>query len=124
MRRRWAVVVARAVRAVRGLWPDGNPLRRRLDRVEAAIVGGLAGVFLAGVPLAVLAAAHLAYATGQRDARVERAWRHVPAVLLADAPALVYAIYGVTVPARWAAPDGGPGLGWFRRCRGPGLAAR
>ena len=34
MRRRPAAVAARAMRVVRGLWPDRNPLRRRLDRVE------------------------------------------------------------------------------------------
>ena len=42
--------MARAARTVRGLWPDRNPLRRTLDRIEAAIAGGLAVAFLAGAP--------------------------------------------------------------------------
>ena len=46
------MVAARAIRVVRGLWPDRNPLRRTLDRIEGVIVGGLAVVFLAGAPLA------------------------------------------------------------------------
>jgi hypothetical protein len=41
-------VVARAARAGCGLWPDRNPLRRTVDRVEAMVVGGLVVAFLAG----------------------------------------------------------------------------
>jgi len=37
---RSAVVAARAARAVRGLWPDRNPLRRTIDRIEAVVAGG------------------------------------------------------------------------------------
>jgi hypothetical protein len=48
--RQWsAVAVTRPVRVVRGLWPDRDPLRRGLDRAEAAIMAGLAVVFLAAV---------------------------------------------------------------------------
>ena len=47
MMRRPAVVAARAARAVRGLWPDRNPLRRTSDRIEAVIAGGLVVAFLA-----------------------------------------------------------------------------
>jgi hypothetical protein len=73
MRRRLAVVAARAVRAVRGLWPDRNPLRRTLDRVEAVVVGGLAVAFLAGAPLAAVTAGHLAYSAASRTAYTQRA---------------------------------------------------
>jgi hypothetical protein len=48
MRRRLAVVAARATRVVRGLSPDRNPLRRTVDRVEGVLMGGLAVAFLAG----------------------------------------------------------------------------
>ena len=58
MRGRLAVVAAWAVRTLRGLWPDRNPLRRTIDRAEAALVAGLAVAFLAGVPLAAVAAGH------------------------------------------------------------------
>lgn len=68
--RRWlAVAAARAGRVARGLWPDRNPLRRTVDRVEAVLVAGLAVAFLAGVPLAPVAAWHAAYGYGARCPR-------------------------------------------------------
>jgi len=107
MRRRLAVVAARAMRVVRGLWPDRNPLRRRLDRVEGVVVGGLAVAFLAGVPLAAVAAGHLTYMYGARTAHTQQAaWHQVPAVLLATAPTTGYTGYLPQVRARWRAPDG------------------
>lgn len=82
-----AVVAARAARAVRGLWPDRNPLRRTIDRVEAVVAGGLVAAFMAGAPLAAVAAGHAAYSIGSRTAHAQQAaWRQVPAVLLATAP--------------------------------------
>jgi hypothetical protein len=48
MKRRLAAVAGRPVRVARGLWPDRNPLRRTLDRVEAVIVALLAIAFLPG----------------------------------------------------------------------------
>jgi len=107
MRRRLAVAAARATRVVRGLWPDRNPLRRTLDRVEAVIVGGLAVAFLAGAPLATVAAGHAAYYYGARTAAAQRAsWHQVPAVLLATAPTDGYSGYLPVVRARWTAPNG------------------
>jgi hypothetical protein len=100
-------VVARAARAVRGLWPDRNPLRRTVDRVEAMVVGGLVVAFLAGAPLAAIAAGHVIYSVGSRTAQSQQAtWRQVPAVLAATAPAPGYRQYQVTVQASWTAPDG------------------
>jgi len=61
MIRRPAVAAARAARAVRGLCPDRNPLRRTIDRIEAVIAGGLVVAFLAGAPLAAVAGGHAAY---------------------------------------------------------------
>ena len=102
-----AVVVVRAARAVRGLWPDRNPLRRTIDRVEAVVAGGLVAAFMAGAPLAAVAAGHAAYSIGSRTAHAQQAaWRQVPAVLLATAPAAGYRQYQVTVQAWWTAPDG------------------
>jgi hypothetical protein len=107
MRRRLAVVAARAMRVVRGLWPGRNPLRRRLDRVEGVVVGGLAVAFLAGVPLAAVITGHLTYSYGARAAHAQQAdWRQVPAVLLARAPTTGYTGYLPQVRARWTAPDG------------------
>lgn len=107
MLRRPTVSGTRALRAIRGLWPDRNPLRRTMDRVEALVLGGLVVVFLAGAPLAAVAAGHAAYSVGSRAAHAQQAtWRQVPAVLLATAPAVAFRQSQVTVPARWTSPDG------------------
>lgn len=89
-------------RAVRGLQPDHNPLRRRLDRIEAAVVGGLVAAFLAGAPLAALIVEPLAWHAASGAARAEQTWRQVPAVVLATAPESVAA----SAPATWTAPGG------------------
>ena len=125
MRRRLAVDAARTMRVARGLWPDRNPLRRRLDRVEGAVVGGLAVAFLAGVPLAAAAAGHLTYMYGARTAHTQQAaWHQVPAVLLATAPTTGHTGY---LPR--CGPSGPPrtGRGAPARCprsRDSALAAR
>ena len=107
MFRRPTVRGTRAARAVRGLWPDRNPLRRTVDRVEAIVAGGLVVAFLAGAPLAAVAAGHAVYSTGSRAAHAQQAtWRQVPAVLAATAPASGFRQYQVTVQASWTAPDG------------------
>jgi hypothetical protein len=102
MKRRLVAVADWAARVVRGLWPDRNPLRRSLDRVEAVAFGVLAVVFLAGAPLVAVAGQHIAYSVGAQTVQAQRSWRQVPAVLLADARVFEYA----TVRARWTAPEG------------------
>ncbi len=102
MRPRLAATATPAVRAVRGLWPDRNPLRRGVDRAEALILAVLVVVFLVGVPLAARAGADMGYHTAVRTAQTGQSWRQVPAVLLATAGQAVDA----SVPARWQAPDG------------------
>jgi hypothetical protein len=106
--RRWlAVAAARAGRVARGLWPDRNPLRRTVDRVEAVLVARLAVAFLAGVPLAPVAAWHAAYGYGARAAHAQQAaWHQVPAVVLATAPTFGYTGDEPMVRARWTAPGG------------------
>jgi hypothetical protein len=123
MRRRLAVVAARIARVVRGLWPDRNPLRRTLDRVEGVVVGGLAVAFLAGAPLAAVTAAHLAYSYGARAAHAQQAWHQVPAVLLATAPTTGYTGYQPEVRARWTAPGGARRTGAVPAQPGPVLGA-
>jgi hypothetical protein len=106
MRGRLAVVAAWAARAAHGLWPDRNPLRRSIDRAEAALVAGLAVAFLAGVPLTAAAAGHYTYNHASRTAAAQRAALYqVPAKLLTTVPASGYGDQP-TVPARWTAPDG------------------
>jgi hypothetical protein len=92
-----------------GLWPDRNPLRRRCDRVEAAIVAGLVAAFVLGGPLAALAAGRWAYDTALRTERAGEAARHqVAGVLLTTAQQWSPA----TAQARWTAPDGARRTGW------------
>lgn len=102
MRSQLARTTAPAVRAVRGLWPDRNPLRRGLDRAEALILAVLSVAFLVAAPLAAQAGGDAGYRTAVRTAQAEQSWRQVPAVLLATAGQAVDA----SVPARWQAPDG------------------
>jgi hypothetical protein len=66
-----SVAGARALRALRRLWPDHNPLRRRLDCIEAVVVGGLVAAFLAGAPLAALTAEPLARQAASGQARAD-----------------------------------------------------
>jgi hypothetical protein len=101
MKQRLAMIAAGAGRAVRGLWPDRDPLRRTLDRVEAAIVVGLAVAFLAGAPAAAVTAARLAATIGTSTAQTQRSWHRMPAVLLADASRRAGPRIG-----RWPGPAG------------------
>jgi hypothetical protein len=97
---------------MRRLRPDRNPLRRTADRVEAVAMAGLLAVFLAGVPLAALAAAGQVAVGGMRAERAQAGWRQVPAVLLQDAPEAVQVLSRASpeplVRARWTAPGGAP----------------
>jgi hypothetical protein len=98
-------------RLVRGLRPDHNPLRRRSDRAEAAIVAGLLAALLAGAPAAAITAGQWVCAAGVRAEHAQQAGRHqVTAVLLETAPGVGAAVPGlaprVQVQARWTAPDG------------------
>ena len=95
-------------RLARRLGLDGNPLRRRIDKIAACLAALLMAVFLTGAPMLSVAAARWtghAAATAQRAAR---SWHRVPAVLLRGAPlpALGWAFGSSWVPARWTAPDG------------------
>ena len=93
----------------RKLGLDGNPLRRRTDKIAAWAAALLVAVFLIGAPLLSVAAAGWAGRAGAADQRAERSWRQVPAVLLQapPAPAAVGGIFGHSrVRARWTAPDG------------------
>ena len=106
--RRWpSADTPRVPRVVRALWPDRNPLRRTLDRVEAAVVYGLVVAFLAAAPLAALIAGRFAYSVGSRAVHAQQAaWHRVPAVLLTAVPTAGDGFYEATAPASWKAPDG------------------
>jgi hypothetical protein len=90
--------------------PDRNPLRRRSDRVEAFIFGGLIVVAAAGAPVAATVAGDRAHADTVRAAQVQQETRHqVQAKLLAPPRATVsgYTINGMApAMAQWTAPGG------------------
>lgn len=96
---------------VRRWWPDRNPLRRRWDRVEAAVVAVLIAAFLAGAPLAaIMAGAWASGAARHAQQSQQAALRQVPAVLVVAAPDPANAGYTADVVAQaratWTAPDG------------------
>ena len=95
--------------------PDRNPLRRTADRVEAAVMAALVVVFLAGAPLAALAAAEWAAAGSMRAERAQARWHRVPAVLLQNVPEPAHAMFQASVDplarTRWTAPGGAPRAG-------------
>jgi hypothetical protein len=100
-----------AGRTWRRMRPDRNPLRRRSDRVEAFIFGGLLVVAAAGAPVAAVAGGHWAHASAQQAAVIERQTSHqVRAVLLAvpgnSSPSGYSVTATVAAQARWTAPAG------------------
>ncbi|MGW2161276.1 Rv1733c family protein [Nonomuraea sp. NPDC001699] len=101
-------LLARRVRLYR---PDGNPLRRRSDRLESVAVLVTALVLLAGVWPAVLAG-RLAYEGALQEESAHAAGRHqVRATLLADAPAARVTltempVRGQRAMARWTTSSG------------------
>jgi len=94
---------------------DRNPLRRRIDRVEAGTLAGLIIVFLIGAPILVAVAGHWARAAGMRTLRAEATWSEVSATVQQSASSQSEASTGpegfVWVQARWTAPDGRPRSG-------------
>ena len=60
---------------------DRNPLRRRIDRVEAAMVAGLIAVFLISAPVLATVAGYWIGSAGMREQRAEVASRLVPATV-------------------------------------------
>ena len=100
------------VRLARALGLDGNPLRRGVDRLEAAITLGLIAVFVAAAPLLAVLASQWAQRAGQDELHAQRAWHQIQAVTLQSAPlapaAGLYALEwsDTVVQARWAGPDG------------------
>lgn len=88
---------------------DGNPLRRRTDRIAAYGAAGLLALFLAGAPVLAVAAGHWAYRVSTTEQQGQRAWREVTAVLLQPAPIEpgYYDLSDSWAAARWTVPDRG-----------------
>lgn len=85
---------------------DGNPLRRRTDKIASYGALGLLAVFLAAVPAVSVVAGHWAYRASVTEQRHQRSWREVTAVLLQRAPVETgnYALGGSWTLARWTPP--------------------
>lgn len=90
--------------------PKDNPLQRRVDRIESAILAGLVVAFLAAAPLLCIVAVRMAGAAAIRERQAESGWHAVPAVLQQSAAAGQIGGGGEEdaswVSARWRAPDG------------------
>ncbi|GIH60455.1 Rv1733c family protein [Microbispora siamensis] len=92
---------------VRRYLPDGNPLRRRTDRVESAVVL----TFLILAVLSLVAAFAVGAAVYRGGVAEERSGRWVTATVTRDAPAATWvAVEGTAARLRtgvaWTAPDG------------------
>ena len=99
----------RTMRLSRRLGLDGNPLRRRTDKIAACAAALLLAAFVIGAPLLSVAAAGWAARSWTAYQQAVRSWRQMPALVLQAAPAPTAAagVLGSSlVLARWAAPDG------------------
>jgi hypothetical protein len=87
-----------------------NPLRRRIDEVETAIVTGIVVLFVIAAPLLCIMTGRIADAAGLREQAAERAWHPAQAVLeqnASDGLTSQDGAWGAAwVKARWDAPAG------------------
>lgn len=101
---------APVARCARWLGIDRNPLRRRTDRIEAAIRLATMFLLVVAVPLACIVSGRLAGHLAQRQAHDQAAAeRQVTAVVLEAAPAgntpdPFSSVQETMVPARWQPP--------------------
>jgi hypothetical protein len=103
------------IKLSRALGLDGNPLRRRADRVGTAIALGLSALFLICAPVLAILAGRWTHEAGLVQQHAERTWHQVVAVTLQAAPAAAdqYAAQweDVGVLARWVTPSGRQRIG-------------
>jgi hypothetical protein len=86
MIRRRGVPGMKATLLARRLGLDGNPLRRRTDKIAACLAGLLVAVFLIGAPSLALAAIGWAGPAGVTGQHATRVSRQVPVTGLQLAP--------------------------------------
>lgn len=101
------------MRRMRVSWILGggrNELRRRVDKIEAAVLAGLAVTFVVAAPLLAVFSANIINAAGLREVHADRSFRQVSATLLTNAGARQTLPEGganvALVTGRWTAPDG------------------
>jgi hypothetical protein len=97
---------------------DRNPLRRHVDRVQAAVTVSLAAALALAGPVAAAAAGTAAYRAVAPAAAEERATRVLTDATLIQDPLAAHGgddttwpVSLVRVDARWTAPDGTPHTG-------------
>jgi len=102
------------LRRSRTLGWDRNPLRRRVDRLEAVMMAALLVMFLVGAPVLVTTIGHWVRATGTAQQRAEAAWRRVSATVQRSGQRGDISGPAGTVQmlARWTAPGGRSRTGW------------
>jgi len=85
-----------------------NPLRRKVDRIEAGIFTGLLVTFLIGAPLLAVAAGWWEHGAAVSQQRAQRSVHLVTAVLLQDVPDIVVGTgtWDAGALARWTVSDG------------------
>ncbi|HEY7144113.1 MAG TPA: hypothetical protein VH637_07700 [Streptosporangiaceae bacterium] len=92
----------------RRLGLDCNPMRRRIDRIQAVIQTVLLLGFLAGAPAVAAYTGYRIYVSGMRTGRVQvAAWHRVPAVVLKVGPIAGWSRSAspVSMLVRWLGPD-------------------
>src|SRR5215472_3882697 len=97
-----------ASRLARRLGLDGNPLRRRSDKIAACLALLLVALFLIGAPVVSMAAIGWVSRDAAAAQQATRSWRQVPAVVQKAAPSTASSeLFGYSlVVAKWTAPDG------------------
>ena len=97
-----------ASRLARRLGLDGNPLRRRTDKIAACLALLLVVLFLIGAPLISMAAIGWVSRDAAAGQQATRSWRQVPAVVQRAAPSTATSeLFGYSlVVVKWTAPDG------------------
>jgi hypothetical protein len=100
--------IAGRSRRVGVLGRSGNPLRRKVDRIEAGIFAGLLVTFLIGAPLLAVAAGWWEHGAAIAEQHAQRSVHLVTAVLLQDVPDVVVGTGTLDAGAlaRWTASDG------------------
>jgi len=109
MRRSLAPRATWTRRFLRGRIPDRNPLRRRTDRLETAILAGLLIVVCAAAPFLAGAASGWEHSAALRQLRVQQATSHqVRATVVGDVQhdGGWYPFNLIEANLRWATPDG------------------
>jgi hypothetical protein len=87
-----------------------SPLRRRVDRVQNALLIALIALLLGATPFLTAASGHWARVTGLQELRNERIWHQVTATITHSQSGpprtLASRSNAVRSMARWTAPDG------------------